>query len=303
MTRWLILLAVLVVGMVGVSLAVKQLRSETAMTQTRKVETPTVSIAKLQPAPSEGCEKILPVASRSPIEQPACVAAVPVVAPIWDEPKAARPNTSFASTTSSLLTDPSLTVLPNGTQPVATLPLVAMPPVAGTILTPSVPEAPVPNRVIVRSPVVDQRLQVMLQMGDGDPRLEIRDGDEVMLKVQSEAVEVRTDGLESGADKAATDRNVSPLVLKASRRVKFLTPGGEGSCDELQIMTATGVVTLSGNVTLKYARPKGETTFHSEKLTFRFRTSGPIVAKPASLGSVSRETVLTETPTGWIVDH
>lgn len=139
-----------------------------------------------------------------------------------------------------------------GTQPT--------PPIPAPLPTPTPLPTPEVKPVEARStPVVEKRLKVSLQMGDGNPRFEIRDGDEVVLKVVSDKIDV----------KAPTEKGDLWSTLKASGRVKFQSPGGDGFCDELTISPGTCEVVATGKVQFKYNWGKVETAVTSERMTFR----------------------------------
>lgn len=133
------------------------------------------------------------------------------------------------------------------------------PPVTPTPLplpTPTPEVKPVEAR---STPTVEKRLKVTLQMGEGNPRFEIRDGEEVVLKVVSEKIDV----------KAPTEKGDLWSTLKASGRVKFQSPGGDGFCDELTISPGSCEVVATGKVQFKYNWGKVETAVTSERMTFR----------------------------------
>lgn len=119
-------------------------------------------------------------------------------------------------------------------------------------------------------PIVEKKLKVMLHMGDDRPRFEVRDGDEVYLKVVCDKVDV----------KSPSDRGETMSTLRATGRVTFVTPGGEGTCEELTVIPGTGQVVVTGRVSFKYNWGKVETTVSGDKMTFRLgSTSGvaPVV--------------------------
>jgi hypothetical protein len=123
-------------------------------------------------------------------------------------------------------------------------------------LTPRVvAEEPTPLRPVT----VEKKLRVQLNLGNGKPWLEIRDNEELVLKVVAEAVEV----------KAAGEGTEGLNVLKASGGVTFRTLGGNGTCDELRVVPGTGEVQLSGKVVVTSNWGKAETTATAEKMTFR----------------------------------
>ncbi len=114
------------------------------------------------------------------------------------------------------------------------------------------------------SATAERRLKVVLHMGDDRPRFEVRDGDEVYLKVVSDRVEVK-----SAADKA------DAATMKAGGKVGFVTPGGDGTCDELTILPGSGQVVAAGNVSFRHTWGRSETTVTAERMTFRLAHPGP----------------------------
>ncbi len=141
------------------------------------------------------------------------------------------------------------------------------PPADPLLATPPAP-APAPG-------LVEKKLKVMLHMGDDRPRFEVRDGDEVYLKVVCDRVDV----------KSPSDNGATMSTLKASGKVAYVTPGGEGVCDELTVIPGTGQVCVSGKVSFKYNWGKVETTVSGDKMTFRLG-SAPGMAPTATPAAV-----------------
>ena len=106
---------------------------------------------------------------------------------------------------------------------------------------------------------LEKKLKVLLHMGDERPRFEVKDGDDIYLKVISDKVEV----------KSPSDSGANMSVMRAGGKVTFITPGGEGTCDELSVVPGTGQVIVTGKVTFTYNWGKVETTVSGEKMTFR----------------------------------
>ena len=145
-----------------------------------------------------------------------------------------------------------------------------VPPAPPQILTPMPTPAPLPEpglRQVEASrpavPASDKKLKVTLQMDEGNPKFEVRDGEEVVLKVVSDKVDVTS----------PTQKGDRWSTLKACGQVKFATPGGDGSCDSLQVVPGTGEVVAVGNVKFTYNWGKVETSASSEKMNFRLGTA------------------------------
>ena len=132
---------------------------------------------------------------------------------------------------------------------------------------PAMPPAPKPAMTEVKpvavavTPVAaEKKLTVVLHMGDQRPKFEVRDGEVVYLRVMSEKVDVK-----SPPD--SVEANLS--TMRATGKVRFVTPGGEGTCDELSVVPGTGQVTVTGHVAFTYSWGKVETTVTGDKMTFR----------------------------------
>jgi hypothetical protein len=110
---------------------------------------------------------------------------------------------------------------------------------------------------------------VQMHLGAGKPYFEVRDGEELVLKVVSDAVEV----------KAPADNGDAASVLKASGGVSFRTLGGNGTCDELRVIPGTGEVVVSGRVSVTSNWGKAETTATADKMTFRLGADTPATKK------------------------
>ncbi len=116
------------------------------------------------------------------------------------------------------------------------------------------PKAPAANET--------RKLKVQLNLGGGKPWFEVRDGEELVLKVVADAVEV----------KAPAENGDTASTLKASGNVSFRTLGGNGTCDELRVVPGSGEVVVVGKVSVTSNWGKAETIATAEKMTFRLGT-------------------------------
>ena len=107
--------------------------------------------------------------------------------------------------------------------------------------------------------VTAKKLKVTLHLSDDKPWFEVRDGDEVVLKVTAGTVQLS----------AAAEKGKPAGALAAVDGVTFRTLGGYGTCDELHVMPGTGEVVVSGKVTVTSNWGKSETTATADKMTFR----------------------------------
>jgi hypothetical protein len=125
---------------------------------------------------------------------------------------------------------------------------------------------------------------MLLRMGDGQPRFEIRNSasTELLLKVYGEKIEMQ----------APPDAKSSLAGVTAMGRVRFIAPGIEGTCDHLTILSGTGEVLLKGNIHLKSKRGKGWSEMTAEKMVYQIGTAG--LSAPAARNPV--------TPASYIPD-
>lgn len=209
---------------------------------------------------------IIPTAATTPVPTPAEIAAAPtpVATPTVPMPVAITPPTPA----------PAPTPAPKPVTPPAPTPVTTLPPAPQPITPPApaptpavVSETPaaqsIPQTESLADPVREKKLKVLLHMGDQRPRFEVKDGDEVYLKVICDTVDV----------KAPTGKTDSQSTMRAIGRCSFVTPGGEGACDELTVIPGTGQVTVSGHVRFRYQWGRAETEVSGEKMTFRLGTT------------------------------
>lgn len=132
---------------------------------------------------------------------------------------------------------------------------------------PKVPEqVEVPATTATPKPADAAKLKMLLRMGDGQPRFEIRSTSttDLLLKVYGEKIE-----MQSPPDSRSTLAGVT-----AVGRVRFTAPGIEGTCDHLRILSATGEVLLEGSIHLKSKHGKGWSEMTAEKMVYQIGSSG-----------------------------
>ncbi|MCU0705409.1 MAG: hypothetical protein MUF18_15665 [Fimbriiglobus sp.] len=110
--------------------------------------------------------------------------------------------------------------------------------------------------------IVAKKLKVLLHLSDDKPWFEVRDGEDLVLKVTADAVSLE----------AATNPSKAASTLTAAGGVTFRTLGGFGTCDELKVVPGTGEVVVTGKVTVTSNWGKAETTATADKMTFRLGT-------------------------------
>lgn len=113
------------------------------------------------------------------------------------------------------------------------------------------PSQPAPSRVVpagAREPVemdavtVTVPLRMLMRMGDGKPRFEVKRNDTLLLKAYGE--QMRMNSNEPMPEEGLP--NVS-----AVGRVRFYGPGFSGTCDQLSVMSSGGEIHLQGNVRME----------------------------------------------------
>jgi hypothetical protein len=134
--------------------------------------------------------------------------------------------------------------------------------VPSAIPTLPLPTSPAQISTVASTVPSDKKLKVTLQMDENNPKFEVRDGEEVVLKVISDKVDVTS----------PKNKGERWSTLKAMGQVKFMTPGGDGFCDELQVVPGTGEVIAIGHVKFTYNWGKVETSASAEKMNFRLGT-------------------------------
>lgn len=201
--------------------------------------TPTEGVPLIREVPS------IPVLGLEPVSLP--LPPTPAITRPLPPPPTATPTQTFVVQTYPALPPKAVPPTPERAKPIDADLGDRIPP-ASVVPTPT--DAP---------KLAERKLKVILSMGDERPRFEVRDGDEIYLKVVCDRVEVKSPG----------EGGVSVSTMRASGKVTFVTPGGEGTCDELAVLPGTGQVIVTGKVSFTYNWGKVETTVTGEKMNFR----------------------------------
>lgn len=156
------------------------------------------------------------------------------------------------------------------TPPVASaLPLT--PPTAGDPLTTPDPRSD-KGTVVQVSATTAAKFRIVLRVGEGDPTFEVRHGDDLVMKVLCEKVDVKS-----------PEKGQGLSAVTATGKVRFVGFGSEGTCESFSFMAGTGEVAMSGNVKVqvkdKIGRVESELT--TEQMKYKLDTSAmPGVLKP-----------------------
>lgn len=153
--------------------------------------------------------------------------------------------------------EPSMPTLPPGfgTAPPA-------PPVADPLVF-TKPETKPDVRADVRpaaAVAVANKFRILLRVGEGEPMFEVKCGDDLVLKVVCEKVDITSPPKGNG-----------PSEVKAVGKVRFAGFGAEGTCNELSFLAGTGEVKLSGKVTMAVKDKLGrvESELSTESMTYK----------------------------------
>src|SRR5690606_14833464 len=90
--------------------------------------------------------------------------------------------------------------------------------------------------------VVTVPLRMLVRLGDGTPRFEVKSGDALLLKVYGQQMRMTGD--------QPTPESGLPGIT-ASGQVRFHGPGISGTCEHLSVTSSHGEIVLRGNVQLK----------------------------------------------------
>jgi hypothetical protein len=164
------------------------------------------------------------------------------------------------------MTPPSATPLPPpavGTSDVRP----SAPTVGGTTPPPAPPAARVPDTRPLTQPIVQTgavisptKFRILLRVGEGQPTFEVKCGDDLVLKVACEKVDI-----------VSPEQGDGPSSVKARGKVKFIGFGAEGTCDELSFLAGTGEVSMTGKVKIAVKDKLGrvESELETNTLTYR----------------------------------
>ena len=107
--------------------------------------------------------------------------------------------------------------------------------------------------------ISERTLKVLVHMGGDRPWFELRDRDEMYLKVICDNIDVHSP--------KESDKPVS--TIRASGNIRYITPGGQGSCNDLTVSPKDGEVEVKGDVRFRYNWGQVRTTLTAETMTFR----------------------------------
>lgn len=197
---------------------------------------------------------LLPVgATEPPVIPPPSAPAPPVVTPVPSKPDAKPTKPALDPPIDSIPTAPPGDLLPPPAAPPKATPPSAPP---APPLTPPVNEIPkqdlprndVPPAVpplgvppaappVAGVPQDATKFRILLRVGEGEPTFEVKYGDNLVLKVACEKVDIKS-----------PEKGTGLSEVTAKGKVQFAGFGAVGTCNELSFMAGTGEVRMSGNV-------------------------------------------------------
>jgi hypothetical protein len=131
------------------------------------------------------------------------------------------------------------------------LPQRAVDPLVGRPATTPAPAANAPTIA---------KFRILLRVGEGEPTFEVRQGDDLMMKVVCEKVDIKS-----------PEKGNGPSAVTATGKVRFVGFGAEGTCDQLSFMSGTGEVTMNGSVKIQVKDKLGrvESELTSDKMHYK----------------------------------
>ena len=130
-------------------------------------------------------------------------------------------------------------------------------------------EVPPSKPPVVTAPVADApgspkitegKFRILLRVGEGEPTFEVKNGDNLVLKVACEKVDIES------ADKG---NGLSKVTAKG--KVRFAGFGAEGSCDTLSFMAGTGEVQMTGDVKVQVKDKLGRVESELTTATLKYK--------------------------------
>src|SRR5207249_2994376 len=110
------------------------------------------------------------------------------------------------------------------------------PPLDPLIGPPAATGSAKPGALVGAAPA-QQKYRILLRVGEGEPTFEVRCGDDLMLKVACEKVDVKS-----------PEKGQVLSTVTATGKVRFAGFGAEGTCGQLAFQAGTGEVFLTGDV-------------------------------------------------------
>lgn len=249
---------------------------------------PAAELPALPPPPTEPTTKPdkSPSTPATPPILPATGSMPPSLPPMPDLPKPTSPpvvelpskptppSTPPAPPSGSLPpNDPVIKTVPTPPPPAGSTPLLPPPADTGTAAAPPAltfekpatnPTPPQASVTPAAAVVPANKYRILLRVGEGEPTFEVRSGDDLLLKVACEKVDIKS-----------PERGNGPSSVTARGRVRFVGFGAEGTCQELSFLSGTGEVSMTGAVRIQVKDKLGrvESELSTESMKYRIDPS------------------------------
>jgi hypothetical protein len=133
----------------------------------------------------------------------------------------------------------------------------------GPPAAPAIGEVP-PSKPTVAPPAVaavaDVKFRIVLRVGEGEPQFEVKNGDNLVLKVACEKVDIKSPEKGGGLSE-----------VTARGKVRFAGFGAEGTCEELKFFAGTGEVSMSGDVKVQVKDKLGRVESELTTATMKYK--------------------------------
>jgi hypothetical protein len=211
----------------------------------------------LPAVPAEGPSLAAPPAG--PAEAPVIPPAGPAEAPVIPPPSVSRPP---APAPEKLIPPAATPTAPELLPP--TDPLVAPPADTATPVK-------VPLHTNATLPAAT-KFRIILRVGEGEPMFEVRHGDDLVMKVLCEKIDIKS-----------PEKGQGLSAVTATGKVRFVGFCAEGTCDSFSFLAGTGEVAMSGSVKVQVKDKIGrvESELIADQIRYKLDTSAmPGVLKP-----------------------
>ena len=139
------------------------------------------------------------------------------------------------------------------------------------------PKVPLHTHATVAAPTAAvaaaTKFRIILRVGEGEPMFEVRHGDDLVMKVLCEKIDIKS-----------PDKGQQGLsAVTATGKVRFVGFGAEGTCDSFSFLAGTGEVAMSGNVKVQVKDKIGrvESELIADQMRYKLDTSAmPGILKP-----------------------
>lgn len=114
--------------------------------------------------------------------------------------------------------------------------------------------------------VAEGKFRILLRVGEGEPTFEVKNGDNLVLKVACEKVDIES-----------ADKGTGLSKVTARGKVRFAGFGAEGSCDSLSFMAGTGEVQMTGDVKVQVKDKLGRVESELTTATLKYKLDASAV--------------------------